>query len=333
MMSFSCQNHKKGESTLKWDIQYLEGSPHLRGLYVVDNNVAWVSGTNGVYALTTDGGGNWKQGVVPMAEGLDFRDVHAFDSLRAVLMSVGSPGYIYLTEDGGENWKEVHKDSRPEVFFDGLDFWNDKEGMLYGDPIDGKMLILKTADGGGSWQEIPDDSKPFTLKGEAGFAASGTGIVLKGDSLAWIGMGSNLARVFKSVDQGNTWEAVNTPMKQSNSVDGIYGMHFLDEVNGFCVGGNYKDSTSRADCIIVTKDGGNTWTHVSKPTSGFKSAMVMSNVRNEAFAVSRYGTDFSLDNGNTWNKMDTVSLYAVGSDSSGNLVLATGPYGKIAILK
>src|ERR1700738_3148043 len=40
----------------------------------VDSRVVWAAGTGGTFVVTTDGGKNWKAGVVPGAETLQFRD-------------------------------------------------------------------------------------------------------------------------------------------------------------------------------------------------------------------------------------------------------------------
>lgn len=64
----------------------------------------------------------------------------------------------------------------PEIFPDGMDFWNTKTGILYGDPIAGKMALLKTTDGRISWQNISDDLNIILIPGEASIAASGTNI-------------------------------------------------------------------------------------------------------------------------------------------------------------
>src|SRR5512134_3122550 len=43
----------------------------------VTSQVAWISGTRGSWARTRDGGQTWKAGMVPGADSLEFRDVHA----------------------------------------------------------------------------------------------------------------------------------------------------------------------------------------------------------------------------------------------------------------
>jgi photosystem II stability/assembly factor-like uncharacterized protein len=59
---------------------------------------------------------------------------------------------------------------------DGIDFWNDTEGIIYGDAIDKRMLLLATHDGGKIWKELPEAQRPILSEGEGSFAASGTGI-------------------------------------------------------------------------------------------------------------------------------------------------------------
>ena len=55
-----------------------------------------------------------------------------------------------------------------------MDFWDDMNGIAFGDAIDGRLLILRTSDGGDSWQELPFDQRPEVAEGQGAFAASGT---------------------------------------------------------------------------------------------------------------------------------------------------------------
>src|SRR5580700_11740526 len=56
----------------------------------VNSQVVWAAGTGGTYVVTTDGGSTWKSGVVPGAEGLEFRDVQGVSDQVAYLMSIGN---------------------------------------------------------------------------------------------------------------------------------------------------------------------------------------------------------------------------------------------------
>jgi hypothetical protein len=63
----------------------------IRGLSVVNDNILWVSGSNGMVGKSTNGGKNWKWFQVKAFEKADFRDIEAFDATTAVMISVGEP--------------------------------------------------------------------------------------------------------------------------------------------------------------------------------------------------------------------------------------------------
>jgi hypothetical protein len=63
----------------------------LQAVSAVDSNVVWVSGHGGTWVRTLDGGRTWSAHVMPGADTLQFRDVHALDADRAWLLSAG-PG-------------------------------------------------------------------------------------------------------------------------------------------------------------------------------------------------------------------------------------------------
>src|SRR6201989_1565225 len=86
----------------QWTMQPSGASVRFRGVSAVNGRVAWASGDKGTYARTTDGGRTWHAGQVPGAEGLDFRDVDAFDANTAYLLAIGEGerSRIYKTVDG-----------------------------------------------------------------------------------------------------------------------------------------------------------------------------------------------------------------------------------------
>src|SRR5258707_4188403 len=121
-----------------WKNIPIEVKSSFRAISVVDNKVAWVGGSKGTIGRTVDGGKNFKFSQVTGFEALDFRSVYAFDSLNVIIANAGSPAHILRTEDGGKNWKQVYRNEIKEAFIDGIDFWNNKNGMIYGDPMNGK---------------------------------------------------------------------------------------------------------------------------------------------------------------------------------------------------
>src|SRR6188474_2803836 len=127
----------------------------IRGLSVVNNNVIWVSGSNGMVGKSSNAGKNWKWMTVKGFEKADFRDIEAFDANTAIIMGIADPAYILKTTDGGENWNVVFKDTTKGMFLDAMEFWNDRSGIVIGDPIGDKVFIARTADGGNTWKPIP----------------------------------------------------------------------------------------------------------------------------------------------------------------------------------
>jgi photosystem II stability/assembly factor-like uncharacterized protein len=165
-------------------VQTSHTTENLRGVSSVSRRVAWASGTHGTYLRTTDGGQTWIPAQVPDASALDFRAVVAFSADEAFLMSAG-PGdqsRIYHTSDAGQHWQLQFTNTNPKGFFDSMAFWDEKHGIVLGDPIPdekGKLRfeLLVTQDGQ-SWQTIPPSQLPEALEGEGAFAASNSCIAI-----------------------------------------------------------------------------------------------------------------------------------------------------------
>lgn len=144
----------------------------IRGLFVVNDKVAWISGSNGYTAITTDGGKTWAWQQVKGFEKADFRDIEAFSGKEAVIMASGTPALILKTTDGGKNWQVKYRNTDTTCFLDAMKFADPRHGVVLGDPIKNKFVLLETTDGGGTWKMF--QNRPDALNGEAAFAASGT---------------------------------------------------------------------------------------------------------------------------------------------------------------
>src|SRR5262245_44138310 len=115
----------------QWQQQRIDASADFRGLCVVSAHVVWVSGTNGTYGRSTDGGATWSVGTVPGSERLDFRDVEAFGEKTAYLLSagLGEDARIYKTVDAGKTWSLQFQNIDREAFFDAMAFWDERNGI------------------------------------------------------------------------------------------------------------------------------------------------------------------------------------------------------------
>ncbi len=310
----------------------------FRGLSAVSDNVVWVSGTGGTWGRTTDGGDTWVMRSVPGAEELDFRDVDAFDESTAYLMSAG-PGEasrIYKTIDGGETWQLQHTNPSPEGFYDGMAFWDAERGLLYGDPVDGRFVVLTTRDGGATWSRVPEAGMPPSLEGEAGFAASGSGLAVADGGHAWFGTGGPAGRVFHSSDYGESWTVAETPMQSGESSMGIFSLAVSGDRHAVVVGGNYTEPESTAGNAARTLDGGETWQAIEgSPPAGYRSGVAFAPGTNGRVlvAVGTSGSDFSLDGGKTWTLLGTENFNAVSFGDSSCGAFASGPEGRLARLR
>jgi len=304
----------------------------FRGLSVVDNDIAWVSGSKGWVGLTTNGGKDWAFQQVKGFETLDFRSLYAFDSKIAVIANAGSPANILRTTDGGQTWKLVYKNELKEAFFDGIDFWNDTEGIIYGDPIQNRMLMLRTTDGGASWKELPGKNRPLLKEGEASFAASGTNIRCFDKEKAIIATGGFVSRLWISEDKGTSWKPLPTPMLQGESTTGIFSFAYLNSKTFFIAGGDYKKDTLAVKHIFYTEDGGKIWSVPAVPTRGYRECVEYL-TKNKLIAVGPKGIDISRDGGITWTPFSDEKLYHVARKArKGSLTIVAGGSGKVSIL-
>jgi photosystem II stability/assembly factor-like uncharacterized protein len=291
----------------------------------------WASGRGGVYARSTDAGRSWKSNRIPGTEGLFLVDVQALGRDTACVLATsfdGGIGHAYRTTDGGISWSLTYEIVHPEAFLDGMAFWDRLHGVAFGDPIDGTIVVLRTDDGCASWAEVRA-SELTSLEGEAGFAASGTGIAVAGTMHAWIGTGGGaVARVLRTEDRGLTWTAVPTPMR-AGPATGIFGIAFRDTLHGIAVAGNYQDPAGDAPTVLTTADGGRSWA-ITGPASpaGVRFGAVALPEQGAFVAAGPSGLGVSLDDGATWTPVDTLFRY--GMFGRGAVVWASGPAGWIA---
>lgn len=289
----------------------------FRGLSAVNDQVAWASGSGGTVLRTINGGETWLDVSVPGADSIQFRDIEAFNADTAIVMGIASPAKFYRTTDGGRTWNETYSNDHPKIFFDAMGFWDAKNGIAFGDAMDGHLPIITTNDGGESWNEIDYENLPKSPEGEGGFAASGTCLTIYGESTVWIGLGSPASRVFKSEDKGKTWSVVETVMKRSKPTGGIFSLAFTSDLYGIAVGGDYEDDKDKSLNAAITTDGGKTWNVIiENQPNGYRS--VVANVPNTNLwvAAGTSGIDISKDSGKTWKEVSTEGYHAASFGSS-----------------
>lgn len=318
----------------RWEIVHEEPDVSFRGIAAVSDSVCWVSGSRGTILRTTDGGKRWEQRTIAGADSLDFRDIEAFSRDTAVAMSIGSgrQSRVYRTTDGGSSWNLVQQNQYREGFYDAIAFWDNRRGILQGDPLNGRLYLMTTDDGGRSWQEIPQTQMPPVEEGEYAFAASGTQLVTGPNGQAWIGTGGAKARVLYSQDYGRSWHSFDAPIIQGEPSTGIFSLAFAEGHSyGIAVGGDYTKEEEGTDNVIYTEDGGAHWKLLREASLPYRSAVRYTG--GYFITVGPSGSEYSNDRGKTWHPIQGPGFHTLDTGPGGmKAVWAAGRDGRVGRL-
>jgi photosystem II stability/assembly factor-like uncharacterized protein len=302
----------------------------IRGLSVVTDKIVWASGSGGTVGLSVDGGATWNWMTVPGYEKRDFRDIEAFDAKTAIVMAVAEPAQMLKTTDGGVTWQLVFSDSTKGMFLDAMDFYDRKNGIVVGDPINGKMFIAKTRDGGNTWQPVPSVLQSNAMTGEGCFAASGTNIHYFTNNDFLFVTGGLVSRLHDDsggrllpLVQGKESTGANSIAVRSGHKRA--GEHFI------VVGGDFANPDDTTKNCFITRDGGATWTSPTIPPGGYRSCVVYIS-RKQLLSCGLNGVDVSDDGGMTWRNISTDGFHVCRKAKKGKAVFLAGPNGLIGKL-
>ncbi len=151
-------------------------------------------GEYGHILLSDDNGDNWRQAAsVPTRNtlaGVTFLD-------NQTGYAVGHEATVLKTTDGGENWTLQHNERRGETPLFAVHFADAQNGIAVG----GFSYTFETKDGGETWMQrtlIEDSYDDFHLND------------LFADRKGNIYIPAEFGTVYKSLDRGRTWSAIET---------------------------------------------------------------------------------------------------------------------------
>lgn len=304
----------------------------LRGLSVVNDNIIWASGSNGQIARSTDGGKNFTWLTVKGYEQRDFRDIEAFDANTAIIMAVDVPAIILKTTDGGKIWKEVFHNNTKGMFLDAMDFTNDGNGIVVGDPINNRLFIATTSNYGDTWLALKPENNFYTADtGEAFFAASGTNVKIMGNKynpLICFATGGTDSRLFLN---GQPLALNIIKGKESTGANSVAVSAAITKL--VVVGGDFNNDTSSAKNIQVfnIKNGSLLFPFVQTPPHGYRSCVSFMN-GDSLITCGTSGVDVSYDGGINWKLISNKSFNVCAKAKKGNAVFLAGKDGRIAKL-
>ena len=327
---FSGCNPESNQVSIHFETLETDTKASLRGLYVVNEDVVWASGSEGTILRSTDSGNTWETFKPPKASSNDFRSLHAWDENCALVFGIAGPYFGYFTEDGGQTWQVTYSSATEGLFFNSLKFANEYIGLAVSDPVNGKPFVIKTTDGGKHWKQ--NRSIPASEEGEANFAASNSCIEFLPSGKAWIVTGGSVSRVFYSEDFGENWQVAKTPMVQGNVSSGIFSVCFENNLNGTIVGGTYDVPEQNKNIAAYTTDGGKSWMLSETMPVAYRSCVypVHGVGSGFLFSVGKTGCDYSKDGGKNWNFISSNGYYTFRMVLNGRIGFAAGNNGRIA---
>ena len=297
----------------------------IRGLSMPTSSVVWASGSNGMVAKSVDGGNSFRWMRVEGYAKRDFRDIEAFDSSTAIIMAVDTPAIILKTTDGGKTWRKVFEDARPGMFLDAMDF-SGNNGVVIGDPINGKAFLAVSNDKGDSW--IPKETPDSMMDGEAFFASSGSNIKLlglkRGRKTLFVSGGIQ-SRFFYN------GKAINLPLQSGRNSTGANGLALHpNQQQGIIIGGDFaNDRRSDSAILLFSLNPKVTFSQPVTPPSGYKSAAVFLS-KTYVLACGTSGVDLSVDGGLNWKKISDIGFHVAVKSPDGKYAIMAGGNGRIA---
>ena len=240
--------------------------------------------------------------------------IAALDAQRAWMAGTPSSGTasIYNTTNGGGSWNSFNI-SAITSFVNAIHFWNDDEGILIGDPLNGKWGIAVTEDGGQNWTPAPQAPAAMNSS-EYGWNDA---FEVQGSHI-WFG--TNQSRVWRSSDRGETWTPHATPGVNS------LGIAFTDTLHGMVLFRNAQGTGTAG--LATSTDGGLSWTAASLPFSGAEPQSVTALSGTSRFFLATQRGVFETDDlGKNWKQMAMPIMEFEGVVIEGAIDTETGEIG------
>lgn len=259
---------KQDSNTLAW----------LHEVFFLNEKTGWISGSNGTFLKTEDGGKSWTQDVKFTDDNI--LQIFFADSMNGWLLcerniySLGAktPSYLLKTSDGGQNWEKIEfgNAGRGRV----TKFLFDLYGTGYAFGEAGTFFKLPQMED--EWQKMSSPTRYLLHDGT--FNDQSNGVI--------VGAGGT---ILFTTDAGLSWNQANIFGDKTAKFNAVY---FTNQKNGWAVGADGK--------IFQTFSGGKTWREQQSGTTKNLNDVFFINSA-EGFAVGDAGAILRTKTaGNVW---------------------------------
>ena len=283
----------------------------LSRISIKDANTAWTSyykasgsGSQNLkyVGITSNGGTTWTSKLISnLPSNALISDIQSIDSQKAFIVTApesgaGSANGLWKTENGGTSWSKITGVFSVASFGNIVYFWDTNNGIVIGDPVNGKYEMYKTTDGGNSWSVLA--TAPSQTEDDYGYVG---GKIVFGESM-WLT--SNTGKILHTKDRGLTWDSFIAPLEDFSGTDVNGSMSFSSATYGLLV-----DNSST---LWYTEDAGENW-DIKASDSYFdgdikyipgSSNTFISTGANSA-SSSGLGSAYSNDGGKNWTVIDS----------------------------
>jgi len=212
-------------------------------VHVPGTNRLVAIGTGATLLYTENMGASWNINYYPsgISRMVNLNAIQFVDSNLG--FAAGDNSTLIKTVNGGQSWTTV-VDSGDVNFID-VFFIDEQTGF-----VTKKNSVMKTTDGGTTWvSTYLSPASPYFSPKYLHFINDSTGFIGNTGGLYY----------FKTTNAGDSWDSVSI----TTAIEGfsLQAIQFLDENTGF-VSGYVYNSSSSAQYILRTSDGGATWQEV-----------------------------------------------------------------------
>ncbi|HEX8267655.1 MAG TPA: YCF48-related protein [Pyrinomonadaceae bacterium] len=264
---------KQNSKTLAW----------LQDIYFINEKKGWITGSDGTFLETTDGGRNWRQSEKFTSDTI--RQVYFSDEQTGWLLcerNIYNRGanlisYILQTFDGGRNWEKTEFASEGRGRIAKIIFNEKGAAMAIGE---GGAIFTPDSENKG-WDKTPFFIKYLLLDG----------VFTDKMNASIVGAGGS---ILFTEDGGSTWNRANVFGDKTAKLHSVF---FINRKIGWTVGAYGK--------IFHTFSGGKTWREQdSGTTKNLNDIFFLNSV--EGWAIGDEGTILHTNSaGNVWNSVDS----------------------------